>query len=347
MSQPAPVAIIDDPHFDAHRERGGQHPERPERLIAARAGLYDALPEPQRLALPARRATDTELATNHSAGYLRALHAALSRGDFGNLDADTFYSPGSEMAALLAAGGAIDLARHLMSAQHTRGVALLRPPGHHAEPDHAMGFCMLNNIALAAHAALTAGAQRVAIVDWDVHHGNGTQHAFYDDPRVLFISMHQYPWYPGTGAADETGRGAGVGFTANLALPAGQGPETYGHAFRHVVLPMLERFDADLLLVSAGFDAHTRDPLAQMHLDAASYQAMACALITQAEAAGHGRVGFLLEGGYDLQALEQSVRGVGRALTGDDMALPESRPDDAGLQAVAASARALGLPPPA
>ncbi|MGD8860718.1 MAG: histone deacetylase [Myxococcales bacterium] len=346
MSQTAQVAIIDDPHFDAHEERGGHHPERPERLIAARAGLYAAVPESRREPLPARRATDAEIGTTHSAGYLRTLHATLSRGDFGNLDADTFYSPGSDDATFLAAGGAVDLARHLISAHQTRGVALLRPPGHHAEPDHAMGFCMLNNIALAAHAALASGARRVAIVDWDVHHGNGTQHAFYDDPRVLFISLHQYPWYPGTGAAGETGRGAGLGYTANLPLPAGQGPETYGHAFRHVVLPLLERFGADLVLVSAGFDAHTRDPLAQMNLDADSYRAMASALIAQADAAGHGRVGFLLEGGYDLQGLEQSVRGVGRALMGDRLELPESRPDTAGLEAVALSAHALGLPTP-
>jgi acetoin utilization deacetylase AcuC-like enzyme len=221
-----------------------------------------------------------------------------------------------------------------MRGEARRGVALLRPPGHHAEPDAAMGFCLLNNIAIAAGAALAAGAQRVAIVDWDVHHGNGTQDAFYEDPRVLFISLHQYPFYPGTGAARDIGRGAGKGFTANLALPADQGPETYAYAFRRVVLPLLEHFAADLLLVSAGFDAHQRDPLAQMRLDSPCYQAFASSLCEHAERVGHGRVGLLLEGGYDLLALEESLGCVGRALLGDHLALPEGAPQAAGREAI-------------
>jgi acetoin utilization deacetylase AcuC-like enzyme len=186
-----------------------------------------------------------------------------------------------------------------------------------------MGFCLLNNIALAATAALDAGAERVAIVDWDVHHGNGTQDAFYEDPRALFISLHQWPFSPGTGRPEEVGVGRGSGLTVNLAMPEGSGPEAYGAAFRDVVLPSLEAFGADLLLVSAGFDAHGRDPLGGLSLDDATYGAMATALLRHAEGLGHGRVGFVLEGGYDLTALEGSVEAVARALGGESTDLPE------------------------
>ncbi len=327
------IAIVDDERFEQHRERSGHHPECPERLIAARSGLYGVLPEAARLRLQARPASDEELVRVHRAAYLDALRLRLRDG-FGQLDPDTYFSPGSQQAAWLAAGAAAELSQALMRGDARRGVALLRPPGHHAEPGGSMGFCLLNNIAVAAGAALAAGAQRVAIVDWDVHHGNGTQDAFEQDPRLLFVSMHQYPFYPGTGRADEVGRGAGRGHCANVALPAGQGPETYGYAFRRVVLPLLERFAPDLILVSAGFDAHRRDPLAQMELDAASYQAMASALIAHVDQAGHGRIGFLLEGGYDLQALEQSLGGVARALLGQALELPQDAPSAAGRDAV-------------
>jgi acetoin utilization deacetylase AcuC-like enzyme len=171
-------------------------------------------------------------------------------------------------------------------------------------------------------------------VDWDVHHGNGTQHTFYDDASVLFISLHQYPFYPGTGSPRELGRGAGIGHTANVALPAQQGPETYAYAFDRVVVPLLDRFAPDLVLVSAGFDAHERDPLAQMALDGASYQAMSSALIGVAERAGHGRIALLLEGGYDLRALEHSVELVGRALAGEAAAFAHDMPPGAGRDAV-------------
>jgi acetoin utilization deacetylase AcuC-like enzyme len=333
VALPSRIAIIDDERFDAHRDLRGGHPESPERLLAARAGLYANLPEALRLAVAARAASDEELTRVHQAGYVRALRERLARGA-GQLDPDTFFSDGSAEAAWFAAGGAAELATRLMRGDAKRGVALLRPPGHHAEAGNAMGFCMLNNVAIAAHAALAAGAQRVAIIDWDVHHGNGTQHAFYDDARVLFISLHQYPFYPGTGSPRELGRGAGLGYTANVALPAQQGPETYAHAFDRVVLPLLERFGADLVLVSAGFDAHERDPLAQMALDSTSYQAMASALIAHADAAGHGRIAFLLEGGYDLRALEQSVGLVARALAGETAEFSRDMPQGAGRDAI-------------
>jgi acetoin utilization deacetylase AcuC-like enzyme len=252
------------------------------------------------------------------------LSARLGRG-FGQLDPDTYFSPGTREAAWLAAGGVIDMVERLASGTQRRGIALLRPPGHHAIPAASMGFCLLNNVAIGAAAALAKGLSRVAIVDWDVHHGNGTQDMFYYDPNVLFTSLHQYPFYPGTGAPTEIGRDAGLGYTANLALPADSGPETYGAAFRDVVLPLLRLYKPDLVLVSAGFDAHQRDPLASMNLDRQTYGALASSLIELVDALGHGRIGFVLEGGYDLYALSDSVQEVASALLGTRTELPRGR----------------------
>ncbi|MFW6067097.1 MAG: histone deacetylase [Myxococcota bacterium] len=323
QSSDRPIAVVDDPKFDAHRPRA-YHPERPERLQAARAGLYAKLPSERRLQVAAREAEPEELARVHSHGYLDALDRALGRGA-GHLDPDTYFGPGTRDAARAAAGGAVELTRALLSGRAHRGVALLRPPGHHARPAGAMGFCLMNNIAIAAATALEEGAERVAIVDWDVHHGNGTQERFYGDPRVLLISLHQWPFYPGTGAAREVGAGDAAGLNVNVALPSGTGPEIYGEAFRRLVRPLLNGFDASITLVSAGFDGHARDPLAGMELDTSTYAAMASALIDQAEQAGHGRVGFFLEGGYDLQAIEASMAGVAGVLVGERAELPRGR----------------------
>jgi acetoin utilization deacetylase AcuC-like enzyme len=331
---------VDDERFQAHRDSHGDHVECPERLVAARSGLFSVLPAEARMLLEPRLASEAELARIHDAGYLRLLQQVLPNGS-GNLDADTFFSPGTQQAAWLAAGGAAELGRTLMRGEARTGVALVRPPGHHAEPSHAMGFCLINNVAVAASAARAAGAEKVAIVDWDVHHGNGTQAAFEDDPSVLFISLHQFPLYPGTGRPEEIGEGRGRGYTANLALPRAQGPETYGLAFRRVVLPLLERFCADLVLVSAGFDAHRRDPIAGMALDDQSYLAMASALLEHVERRGHGRIGFVLEGGYDLLALEQSVACVARALRGSRLELPEGSVPPLGREAIERTRNAL------
>src|SRR5215471_1335046 len=206
-----------------------------------------------------RAATHEQLARVHDAEYIQRI--SETTGQALALDPDTYTSPDSYEVALLAAGAAIDAVERVMSGSHVRALALVRPPGHHAEREHAMGFCLFNNVAVAAAHARTLGASRVAIVDYDVHHGNGTQHVFELDPAVLYCSVHQYPYYPGTGAATEIGSGAGRGFTVNLPLEGGAADDDYRLAFEEVVTPVLWQFKPDLVLVSAGFDAHERDPL--------------------------------------------------------------------------------------
>jgi len=338
MAEPPVIAIVDDERFDAHEASSGHHPECPERLVAAREGLFGALPEARRRRIVPREASEQELLRAHSGKHVRGLQRALSDGH-GQIDADTFFSPGSREAAWLAAGGAADVGRELATGDSACAIALLRPPGHHAEPDTAMGFCLLNNVAIAAHSALASGARRVAIVDWDVHHGNGTQAAFYADPRVLFISLHQYPYYPGTGAPSEVGRGEGLGSTINLAMPSGCGVADYAAAMRRVVLPALAEFDADVLLVSAGFDAHRADPLAGMRLDAACYGAMTSALLSSRADSDRARVGFVLEGGYDLDALKVSVAALGRAAGGQAVEMLDDAPCAEGLRAIETTVR--------
>jgi acetoin utilization deacetylase AcuC-like enzyme len=221
------------------------------------------------------------------------------------IDADTYAGPGTREAALRAAGGAAALGEALATGAR-RGFALARPPGHHAEIARPMGFCLLNNVAIAARAAQRAGARRIAIVDWDAHHGNGTQDVFEADPDVLFVSLHQWPLYPGTGAPGEIGRHAGLGKTMNLAMPPGSSRADYDLAFERAVLPVLEEHAPDLILVSAGYDAHVRDPLAELRLDEPAYVGLTGELAALADRRGIG-LGFVLEGGYDLDALEGSV----------------------------------------
>ncbi len=333
-------AIIDDTVFEEHRA-AGRHPECPERLIAARRGLFAGLGDRNHIVIPTRTATREEIARVHSVSHIERLER-LPTDRFSMLDADTYVSPGSRHAAWHAAGGAVELAHALMTGRAKRGFALLRPPGHHAEPDRAMGFCLLNNVAIAAAAALGAGAERIAVVDWDVHHGNGTQLIFERDPRVFFMSLHQWPLYPGTGAPNEIGLDAGRGTTANFALPPGAGPNEYAEAFRMGVVPWLDGFAPNLILVSAGYDAHQSDPLGAMHLDAESFGAMASALVEVSERHAQGRIGFFLEGGYDLKALEESVEATVRAALGERHPLSSHRASDAARSAIEATRNALG-----
>ncbi len=300
---PLPSALLlDDPVFDAHVPIA-YHPERPERLKAARAAIAQAAVHWERV-VP-REATDEELTRVHDPRYVESL--SKLRGEEGHLDADTYVSKGSVATARAAAGGLIDMVDALITGPVTKGFALVRPPGHHARPDQAMGFCLLNNIAIAAAHARSKGLSRILVLDWDVHHGNGTQEIFWRDPSVLYVSTHQFPFYPGTGAIEERGEGDGTGFTVNIPLTANGGDAVYRAAFERIVLPVIESYAPELVLISAGFDASLRDPLAEMELSAAGFGWMARALVAEADRSAKGRVAVVLEGGYDLVSLEAGL----------------------------------------
>jgi acetoin utilization deacetylase AcuC-like enzyme len=315
---PAPVPpdaprllLVDDARFDQHTA-GAYHPERPERLAAARAAVARSALFWDRV--DAREATRAELERVHDGAFLDGLEKL--RGARGYLDPDTYVGPASVEAAKLAAGGLTVMVDRMLdgaSADTSRGVALLRPPGHHARPAHAMGFCLVNNVAVAAAHAVARGLERVLVLDWDVHHGNGTQEIFWRDPHVLYMSTHQYPFYPGTGAATEIGEGAGEGYTVNVPLTAHGADGVYRAAFEQVLLPIAEAYAPELVLVSAGFDAATRDPLAQMDLSADAFGWMAAKLAKVAEKSAKGRIALVLEGGYDLVSIEA---GLSRAIAG-------------------------------
>jgi acetoin utilization deacetylase AcuC-like enzyme len=306
------VVLIHTERFAEHQTPPG-HPERPERaevmdVVAAqwrRRGADIVAP---------RAATREQLARVHDADHLRLI--AETAGQSVKLDPDTYTSPESYEIALLAAGAAVDAVERVIDAPNHTAIALVRPPGHHAERDRAMGFCLFNNVAVAAAHARARGATKVAVVDYDVHHGNGTQHIFEADPHVLYVSTHQYPFYPGTGAADETGHGPGRGFTVNVPLEAGAVDGDYQLVFAEVVIPVLRQFAPDLLIVSAGFDAHERDPLGGMRLTTGAFAAMTSELRGVAEQCCRGRMAVVTEGGYDLEALAASTDAVIEALNG-------------------------------
>jgi acetoin utilization deacetylase AcuC-like enzyme len=301
-TESARALLVDDRRFDLHLAPG-HHPERPERLIAARAAVQKSGVSFETVA--PREATDDELARVHDPRFVEQL--ALLRGQQGYLDPDTYVSPSSVEVARVAAGSLVAMVEAMITGTVPKGVALLRPPGHHARPAHAMGFCLLNNVAIAAAHALTVGLERVAVVDWDVHHGNGTQEMFWRAPGVLYISTHQFPFYPGTGDVDEVGEGDGRGYTVNVPLAAASGDAVYATAFERVVLPVLRAYAPELVLVSAGFDASARDPLAQMDLSAAAFGWMGRELARVADTTARGRIALVLEGGYDLVALEAGL----------------------------------------
>jgi acetoin utilization deacetylase AcuC-like enzyme len=290
------MLLIASARFGEHTTPPG-HPERPER-----AEVFDQVASAWRdkggrLVEP-RAATREELLRVHDAAHVDAMEA--TRGRAVMLDADTFTSPESYEIALLAAGAAVQAAEHALDTGET-AFALVRPPGHHAERDKPMGFCLFNNVAVAAAAAIARGLARVAVVDIDVHHGNGTQWMFYADPKVLYVSTHQFPFYPGTGAADERGTGAGKGYTFNVPLPAGATDADYAAAYQTIAYVVYD-YAPELLLVSAGFDAHEDDPLASMRMTAQGYGAVVKSLADAAVRAGCP-MALVTEGGYDLDAL--------------------------------------------
>ncbi len=296
----------------AHAEPG--HPESPlrvEALVTAlrEAGWWEAYPH-----LPPLEILPQVLHAVHSPIYLSLLKEACARG--GRLIGDTYLTPASWELALQAAGGGLAVAQAVWQGQARRGFALTRPPGHHATCELGMGFCLLNNIALAAQSLVQQGAQRLAIIDLDLHHGNGTQDIFYERGDVLYISTHQSPLFPGTGNLNETGVGAGLACTANFPLSAGSGDEAFLAVMDRLILPLLGRFEPQMLLVSYGFDPHWKDPLGSLLLSAAGYGALARRLADWADAHCAGRVAVFLEGGYHLEAGAACTQAVVAALLG-------------------------------
>jgi len=294
-------------------ENGPGHPERPERIgsIMRCVEAGECVPAPRVVApTPAGR---EEIERVHACDYVDAIEA--SAGSVRTVfDADTSANAHTFRAATLAAGGAVAAVRAVCSGEVVRPFVVMRPPGHHAERDRAMGFCIFNNAAIAAADALAGGLERVAIVDWDVHHGNGTEHIFADRRDVLYVSLHEYPHYPGTGRSADVGHDEGAGYTVNVPLSAGSGAAEYLRAFDEIVLPALDRYAPQLVIVSAGFDGHGNDPLAGMQLDGPAYAAMTRRLVGVANRHAEGRIVHLLEGGYDLAGLVDGFGAVVGAL---------------------------------
>ncbi len=304
----ARVAIIEDGRHVAHAWPG--HPERPDRVEAIRAHLAatPVLSELPRLA--AAPVVDADLLRVHDAAHLARVTALCAAGG-GHFDADTYATEASDVAARVAAGGTVSAVAAVASGDHDATFAVLRPPGHHATSSRAMGFCLYNNVAVAvAHARALLGVDRVAIVDIDVHHGNGTEAIFWNDPHVLYTSLHQFPFYPGTGAAQDRGGAEANGLTVNVPLPAGTSAQTWLHGFDTIVLPSLRGFEPELVVVSCGFDAHRDDPLAELMLETSTYAAVAARLVALQDLPSTPRTAWVLEGGYDLDALTGSSQAV-------------------------------------
>jgi acetoin utilization deacetylase AcuC-like enzyme len=315
------TALFRSPEFRAHDT--GTHPENAGRLVAVDAALAERDLLAGRPEILFSAATDAALTRVHDARYVEGLRQFAADGG-GWLDADTFVGPTSFDVAALAAGAGIAAVDAVLGGAAERGFVLARPPGHHATPTRGMGFCLFNTIAVAAAHALARGVERILIVDWDVHHGNGTQDAFYETDAVLFSSVHQWPLYPGTGRASERGAGRGEGYTINVPLPAGQDDRAYAQVFSDVILPAAHAYRPQLVLVSAGFDAHAADPLANMRLTERGFGELARRVTAVADEHAAGRVVAVLEGGYDPAALTASVTATLAAFDEDGASLRDN-----------------------
>jgi acetoin utilization deacetylase AcuC-like enzyme len=318
-----------------HHDVGPRHPERPARVPAALAGIDEAGLHDAVITLEPRRATTPELALVHPVSYLESLQAFCEAGG-GAIDPDTIAAPGSWDTALLAAGAALEVVDALTRGDGDVAFVAARPPGHHALAAEPMGFCLLNNIAVAA-AMLAERGERVLIVDWDVHHGNGTQDIFWDDPRVLYVSTHQWPLYPGTGRVTETGGPGAPGLTVNVPVPPHATGDVILRALDDVVAPVVERFAPTWVLASAGYDAHRADPMAGLLLTSGDFADVAKRV--RAFVPGTGRLALILEGGYDLDALRMSVGASLAALLDVDFRPEHASSGGPGDEAVEAARR--------
>ncbi len=309
------AGFVYDPIYLKHDT--GQHVEIARRLEAIISHLEQTGLKQQLTAIKPRPATIAELSLVHHEQYISLVRETAQRGG-GWLDMDTVMSPDSYDAALYAAGGVIKATEAVMNGEVNSAFALVRPPGHHATPRRAMGFCLFNNVAIAAKYALSKfGLEHILIIDFDVHHGNGTQEVFYDNPQVLYTSTHQYPHYPGTGSIDETGSGTAKGTTVNIPLPSGCGDAEYQQVFQQIIVPVAKRFNPQLILVSAGYDTHWADELALMQISVTGFAQMVKIIKELADELCSGRLVFSLEGGYNITALAASVKATFEVLLGN------------------------------
>ena len=311
----AKIGIVRHPIYREH-DMGLYHPESPERLQAIEREINRAKFKDPLIEIPPRPALTKELQRVHSLSYIHQISSTSGKNV--RLDPDTSTSPKSYDAALLAAGGVIEAVDKVLEGKVDQAFALVRPPGHHAEDDRAMGFCLFNNVAIGAkHALEDKKLNRILIVDWDLHHGNGTQHSFYSDNRVIYFSTHQYPYYPGTGSLQEIGEGKGEGYTINVPLSTGNGDEEYANIFRHILIPIGRSFRPELILVSAGFDIHKGDPLGGMNVTEIGFARLAYLILKLAEETCRGRVVFSLEGGYNVEGEAKAVVQILHTLQGN------------------------------
>jgi len=318
------TAVVVDREYLKHLP-GNTHPERPER-IQVLLDLAGRLDHSKFTLLPPRAASRAEIEQVHGLDHICLVESTSTVNRYA-LDGDTITSRDSFGVALLAVGGFLNLLDSIAAKESANGLALVRPPGHHALRNRAMGFCLFNTMAIGAgYLKRQHRANKIMIVDWDVHHGNGTQDAFYDDPSVLFVSTHQFPYYPGTGAVTEAGAGAGTGYTINVPLPAGCADREYLQVFQDIIVPAAEKFRPEWVLVSAGFDPHRRDPLGGMDVTEQGFGTMARMLLGQARKFAGGRIALLLEGGYDLAGLRNSVAAVLTELQAPETTVEERLP---------------------
>ena len=300
------TGYISDPFYLKHKNE--PHPENPGRLNAIQKNIESSKYYNNLTLIQPRKATVEDIAKVHGTGYIRSVEDSCRNG-VRNLDADTVISSDSYQAALLSAGAGLEALDKILEGTVGNAFCAVRPPGHHAEQNKAMGFCLFNNVGvIARYAQDVKKLEKVFIFDWDVHHGNGTQHSFYKDSSVYYSSIHQYPFYPGTGGVDETGTGDGLGSNLNLPMRAYSCDTDYINAIEHKLIPVIQKFNPDLIIISAGFDAHENDPLAQINLSTECYGKMTQKLMEVANDVCDGRILSMLEGGYDYSALADSVQ---------------------------------------